>query len=118
MAELELDLDILTNHAVTNRQIKVFGGEHHACEESALSAVAQDARSQARERRSAIESAFGSFGDFQGKFKDAGVNQFGSGWAWLVHDGSGLEVTSTPNLGNSSAQIHRQDPNRARPATT
>jgi superoxide dismutase, Fe-Mn family len=48
----------------------------------------------------AIESAFGSFGDFQGKFKDAGVNQFGSGWSWLVHDGSGLAVVSTPNQDN------------------
>src|ERR671934_2033760 len=44
----------------------------------------------------AIEQAFGSFADFQAKFKDAGVNQFGSGWAWLVHDGSGLAGTSTP----------------------
>jgi superoxide dismutase, Fe-Mn family len=45
----------------------------------------------------AINSAFGSFDDFKGKVKDAGVNQFGSGWAWLVHDGSGLAVVSTPN---------------------
>ena len=49
---------------------------------------------------SAIESAFGSFSDFQGKFKDAGVNQFGSGWSWLVHDGSGLAVVSTANQDN------------------
>jgi superoxide dismutase, Fe-Mn family len=49
---------------------------------------------------SAIESAFGSFSDFQDKFKDAGVNQFGSGWAWLVHDGSGLAVVSTANQDN------------------
>jgi Fe-Mn family superoxide dismutase len=48
----------------------------------------------------AINAAFGSFSDFQAKFKDAGVNQFGSGWAWLVHDGSGLAVTSTPNQDN------------------
>jgi Fe-Mn family superoxide dismutase len=48
----------------------------------------------------AIDDAFGSFADFQGKFKDAGVNQFGSGWAWLVHDGSGLAVVSTPNQDN------------------
>jgi superoxide dismutase, Fe-Mn family len=48
----------------------------------------------------AIESAFGSFSDFQGKFKDAGVNQFGSGWSWLVHDGSGLAVVSTANQDN------------------
>jgi superoxide dismutase, Fe-Mn family len=45
----------------------------------------------------AIEDAFGSFADFQEQFKNAGVAQFGSGWAWLVHDGSGLAVVSTPN---------------------
>jgi superoxide dismutase, Fe-Mn family len=45
----------------------------------------------------AIESAFGSFADFQAKLKDAGVNQFGSGWSWLVKDGDGLAVASTPN---------------------
>ena len=45
----------------------------------------------------AINGAFGSFDEFKAKFKDAGVNQFGSGWAWLVHDGSGLKVTSTAN---------------------
>jgi superoxide dismutase, Fe-Mn family len=50
--------------------------------------------------RSAIDSAFGSFDDFKTKFKEAGVNQFGSGWAWLVHDGSGLAVVSSPNQDN------------------
>jgi Fe-Mn family superoxide dismutase len=45
----------------------------------------------------AIEEAFGSFDDFKAKMKDAGVNQFGSGWSWLVHDGSGLAVVSTAN---------------------
>jgi Fe-Mn family superoxide dismutase len=48
----------------------------------------------------AIDSTFGSFDDFKAKFKEAGVNQFGSGWAWLVHDGSGLQVVSTPNQDN------------------
>ena len=45
----------------------------------------------------AINDAFGSFDDFKGKMKDAGVNQFGSGWAWLIHDGSGLAVVGTAN---------------------
>ena len=45
----------------------------------------------------AIDEKFGSFADFQEEFKNAGVGQFGSGWAWLVHDGSALAVTSTPN---------------------
>ena len=48
----------------------------------------------------AIQEAFGSFDDFKGKVKDAGVGQFGSGWAWLVHDGSGLAVVSTANQDN------------------
>jgi Fe-Mn family superoxide dismutase len=45
----------------------------------------------------AIASAFGSFADFQAKLKEAGVNQFGSGWSWLVRDGSGLSIVGTPN---------------------
>jgi Fe-Mn family superoxide dismutase len=47
--------------------------------------------------RAAIESSFGSFEDFQAKLKETGVNQFGSGWSWLVHDGSGLAVVGTAN---------------------
>ena len=49
---------------------------------------------------SAIESSFGSFSDFQGEIKKAGLGRFGSGWAWLVHDGSGLAVISTANQDN------------------
>lgn len=49
------------------------------------------------ELASAIEDAFGSFDDFKAEFKAAGLGRFGSGWAWLVTDGSGLAVVSTPN---------------------
>jgi Fe-Mn family superoxide dismutase len=56
------------------------------------------------ELASAIDSAFGSFSDFQAKLKAAGLGQFGSGWAWLVHDGSGLAVVSTPNQDNPISQ--------------
>ena len=28
---------------------------------------------------------------------DHGVKRFGSGWTWLVYDGTGLAVKSTPN---------------------
>jgi Fe-Mn family superoxide dismutase len=49
---------------------------------------------------SAIDSAFGSFDDFKAQLKDAGVKRFGSGWAWLVHDGSGLAIVSTANQDN------------------
>jgi Fe-Mn family superoxide dismutase len=48
----------------------------------------------------AISSTFGSFADFQAKLKETGVNQFGSGWSWLVHDGSGLAVVGSANQDN------------------
>jgi Fe-Mn family superoxide dismutase len=56
------------------------------------------------ELASAIDAAFGSFADFQARLKAAGLGQFGSGWAWLVHDGSGLAVVSTPNQDNPISQ--------------
>ncbi|HSG31883.1 MAG TPA: superoxide dismutase [Thermodesulfobacteriota bacterium] len=49
---------------------------------------------------SAIDSAFGSFSDFQDAFAKAGATRFGSGWAWLCVDGGKLVVTSTPNQDN------------------
>ena len=48
----------------------------------------------------AIDDAFGSFDAFKEQFEAAGVNQFGSGWAWLVLDGGSLAVTSTANQDN------------------
>jgi Fe-Mn family superoxide dismutase len=45
----------------------------------------------------AIDSAFGSFDEFKEKFVEAGVGQFGSGWAWLVKDGDGVAIEKTPN---------------------
>jgi superoxide dismutase, Fe-Mn family len=46
----------------------------------------------------AINSTFGSFANLKDQVNKAGTTRFGSGWGWLVVDGSGkLEVTSTPN---------------------
>ena len=46
----------------------------------------------------AITTKFGSFDDFKAAFKEAGIGQFGSGWAWLVADGSGgVDLAKTPN---------------------
>jgi Fe-Mn family superoxide dismutase len=49
------------------------------------------------ELASAIDEKFGSFDSFKEEFKNAGIARFGSGWAWLVKDASGLAVVSTPN---------------------
>jgi Fe-Mn family superoxide dismutase len=45
----------------------------------------------------AIESTFGGVDELKSQVNDAGVKRFGSGWTWLVHDGTGLAVISTPN---------------------
>jgi Fe-Mn family superoxide dismutase len=43
----------------------------------------------------AIDRDFGSFDDFREQLNQEASTHFGSGWAWLVHDGSKLLVTST-----------------------
>lgn len=43
----------------------------------------------------AIGSAFGSYDAFREKFAAEAVGHFGSGWAWLVDGGSGLEIITT-----------------------
>jgi Fe-Mn family superoxide dismutase len=50
-----------------------------------------------REIARALEQSFGDFSRFKEKFAQAAVDQFGSGWAWLVAKGDKLEVISTAN---------------------
>ncbi len=46
----------------------------------------------------AINAHFGSFDDFKAKFTDSAVNNFGSGWTWLVQNADGgLEIVNTSN---------------------
>jgi superoxide dismutase, Fe-Mn family len=45
----------------------------------------------------AISGTFGGLDDLKNQVNDAGVKRFGSGWTWLVWDGTGLAVKSTPN---------------------
>ena len=45
----------------------------------------------------AINAKFGSFDTFKEQVNGAATTRFGSGWAWLVKSGSGIEVYSTAN---------------------
>ena len=52
------------------------------------------------ELAAAIDSAFGSFENFQDEFTKAATTRFGSGWAWLCVTNGKLEICSTPNQDN------------------
>ncbi|HLM36274.1 MAG TPA: superoxide dismutase [Gaiellaceae bacterium] len=45
----------------------------------------------------AINGFWGSIDAFKQLVNETGVKRFGSGWIWLVHDGTGLAVYSTAN---------------------
>src|SRR5438552_3568738 len=44
-----------------------------------------------------INDTYGDPDQLKSQVNDAGVKRFGSGWTWLVWDGTGLAVRSTPN---------------------
>jgi superoxide dismutase, Fe-Mn family len=45
----------------------------------------------------ALSDTFGDPDQLKAAMNDAGVKRFGSGWSWLVWDGTGLAVYSTAN---------------------
>jgi len=54
-----------------------------------------------------ITKTFGSLNEFKAQFTTAATTRFGSGWAWLVRDGSGkLSVYSTANQDSPYLQGH------------
>lgn len=56
----------------------------------------------------AIHTAFGDFGGFKDVFSKTAATRFGSGWAWLVIDGSGgLQVRSTANQNSPISDGHK-----------
>ena len=47
--------------------------------------------------RAAIDSDLGGYDQFRADFINAGVTQFGSGWAWVAVRNGKLEIMKTPN---------------------
>ncbi len=48
----------------------------------------------------AIGAKYGDFAKFKEAFNAAGLGRFGSGWAWLIKAGEGVDIISTPNQDN------------------
>ncbi|HOG18660.1 MAG: Superoxide dismutase (Fe) [Syntrophaceae bacterium PtaU1.Bin231] len=50
-----------------------------------------------------IKETWGSYEKFAEELKNAGVTQFGSGWAWLILDVGRLKIVKTPNADTPAA---------------
>jgi superoxide dismutase, Fe-Mn family len=48
----------------------------------------------------AIAAKYGDFAHFKEQLNAAGMTRFGSGWAWLIKSGDGVDIMSTPNQDN------------------
>lgn len=53
----------------------------------------------------AINKKYGSFDKFKEEFGKAAASRFGSGWVWLIKDGSDLDIISTPNQDNPMMKL-------------
>ena len=61
----------------------------------------ENGTSISEEFTSKLSEAFGNYEQFVEAFTQKALNQFGSGWAWLVKlENGSLQVTSTPNQDN------------------
>jgi Fe-Mn family superoxide dismutase len=76
------------------------GGGHYNHSLFWESMSAQGGGEPTGELAEAINSAFGSFAEFQTKFAEAATTRFGSGWAWLIKKDNSLAIVSTANQDN------------------
>ena len=89
------DLDLLPEDKRTAVRNNAGGHANHSLFWTSLSPLGGGSPSGAL--AAAITDASGSFDDFKEQFSAAAMGRFGSGWAWLVWDGTGLAIKSTPN---------------------
>jgi len=70
---------------------------NHTFQWNSLAPGAKPAEGKLLER---LKADFGGLDECKKQIAEAAKNQFGSGWAWLVEDGSKLAVVNTPNAAN------------------
>ena len=88
-------LDIIPEDKRTAVRNNAGGHANHSLFWTSLSPIGSGSPNGAL--AAAITDASGSFDAFKEQFAAAAMGRFGSGWAWLVWDGTGLAVKSTPN---------------------
>ena len=62
----------------------------------------------------AVNETFGSVDELKKAVNDAGLKRFGSGWTWLIHDGTGLAVDLDSESGQPGDELRRAAPRHRR----
>lgn len=95
LEELLINTDELPNEAKTAIRNQAGGVYNHqlyfACMNHAECEMPTDRLALA------LNSSFGSIEQFRAEFTAAAINQFGSGYAWLILSNGKLEIIATPN---------------------
>ncbi len=98
VVDLLISLDKLQVPADVKTAIRNNGGGH--ANHTLFWAVMQAPKTSSApslELSKAIQASWGSMDEFKAAFSKAAATQFGSGWAWLVVDGSKLSIVATAN---------------------
>ena len=94
-------LESVIREAKSSGNAKLFNNSAQAWNHAFFwNAMTAQAAPPSGELAAAIEGAFGDLGALKQKFVEAGVGQFGSGWAWLTADKAGkLQIVTTHDAG-------------------
>lgn len=93
--ELLIKTDELPNEAKTAIKNNAGGVYNHELYFACMNHI--DCELPTDQLALAINSSFGSIDQFKGEFTTAALNQFGSGYAWLILSNKKLEIIATPN---------------------
>lgn len=93
--ELLINTDELPNEAKTSIQNQAGGVYNHQLYFSCMNN--QECELPTDRIALAINSAFGSIDQFKAELSAAAINQFGSGYAWLILSNGKLQIIATPN---------------------
>jgi len=98
------------NHALFWEIMAPGTGSHASGPHAEGAAHAPIAGSEAaRALAEAIRASFGNYVTLREQFVAAALGRFGSGWAWLVIEGDGLAITTTPNQDNPLMEGRRPE---------
>lgn len=95
LEELLIQTDVLPNEAKISIRNNAGGVYNHELYFACMNCA--DCELPTDQLALAMNASFGSIDQFRSAFGAAAINQFGSGYAWLILSNGKLEIIATPN---------------------